>query len=314
MVYVFAGKKTVKGKKFLSRYGVLSLMALPGLLYLFINNYLPMFGIVVAFKNINYNDGILRSPWVGLKNFRFLFATPDAFLITRNTVLYNLTFIIMNLIVPVAIAVLLNEIAAAKLYRLYQSTFIIPFLVSYTVIGYIAYAFLSPDRGILNGIIQSVLQQEAINWYMEASYWPFIIIFVNTWRSFGYFSVIYLAAIVSIDLVYFEAATIDGVTRWQKIRYLIIPMIKPVIITMTLLQIGKIFYADFGLFYQVTLNSGILYSTTNVIDTHVYRMLMNAGNIGMASAAGFYQSVMGFIIILLTNMAIRKISREDALF
>lgn len=307
-------KKKSRFKRNFQRYGVISLMALPGVLYLLINNYLPMFGVIVAFKNVNYAKGILNSPWVGLDNFKFLFKSTDAFIMTRNTILYNIAFISIGLVASVSMAILLNEIAHAKLYKVYQSTFIIPYMVSYTIVGYIVFALLSPDRGFVNSVLSTVFHKGAVNWYTEPKYWPFILVFVNTWKNFGYACVIYLASIISIDTSLFEAAKIDGANRWQNIRYITIPGIKPIIITLTLLSIGRIFYSDFGLFYQVTLNSGIISSTTSVIDIYVYRALMNTGEIGMASAAGLYQSSVGFVLILVANWVVRKVSNENALF
>jgi len=305
-------KRTLKYS--IKRYGVLTLMASPALLYIFINSYLPMGGLFIAFKKIDYVKGIFRSPWVGLDNFRFLFATPDAFEITRNTILYNLVFIFLGLFLAVSVAIMLNEITRPRIIKFYQSAIIIQHMVSYTVVGYIVYAFLSPDSGFINSVITKVFHGTAVDWYADASKWPVLLIIINSWKHVGYNSVIYLAAIVGIDKSYYEAAEIDGASRFDQVRYVTLPMITPVIITLTILHIGRIFYSDFGLFYQVTLNSGLLFPTTNVIDTYVYRALMTTGNIGMSSAAGFYQSIVGFVMVLLANLAIRKVSKEDALF
>lgn len=300
-------------RKFFRNYGALSLMALPAVVYFIINNYMPMAGVVIAFKRLNYVQGIWNSPWVGLANFRFLFATPDAFIITRNTVLYNLVFIALNLILSVMVAILLNEISGTGMHRFYQSAFVVPYMVSYAVIGYVVYAFLSPDHGLLNSAIVNVFGGKAIDWYTSPQYWPYVLVLTNAWKSVGYGSILYLAAIVGIDGEFYEAALIDGAGRWQRIRYITIPMILPVVITLTLLNIGHIFTANFGLFYQTTMNSGML-PTTNVIDTYVYRALMNTGDMGMSSAAGFYQSIVNFCLVLLANAVVRKISRENALF
>lgn len=289
-------------------------MLLPGVLYLLLNNYLPMFGIIIAFKNINYAKGILGSDWIGFKNFEFLFSTRDAYIITRNTLLYNFTFILINLICSVGLAVLLNELRHRLAARFYQSIILLPHLFSAVIIGYLVFAFLSADYGYLNNRVLPRLGLEPLNWYNEARAWPYILVIVNTWKSVGYYSIIYLAAIVGLDKDYYEAAVIDGANKWKQFTRITIPLISPVIIIMTLMQIGRIFNSDFGLFYQVTMNSGSLLQTTNVIDTYVYRALINLGDIGMSSAAGLFQSVVGFALILTVNLVVRKISKENALF
>ncbi len=297
----------------LNRYSPLFLLMAPGLLYLFINNYLPMFGVVIAFKEINYAKGIFGSDWIGFANFEYLFRTKDAWVITRNTLLYNLTFITINTVAAVGIGVLLNEIRNRFFSRLYQSVILLPYLISMVVVGYVVLAFLNVQNGMVNNLLLK-LGADPIMWYSESKYWPYILIVTNTWKNIGYFCLIYLASIVSIDQEYYEAATVDGASRLQQIFKITIPMIMPVIIIMTLLSIGKIFYADFGLFYQVPLNSGPLQSTTDVIDTYVYRSLINLGDIGMSSAAGLYQSLLGFLLVLLSNLIVRKKDPNSALF
>ncbi|RKP56243.1 sugar ABC transporter permease [Cohnella endophytica] len=301
------------GRK-LRKFGPLYLMMIPGLIYLAINNYLPMFGLSIAFKDINYRKGIWGSDWIGLKNFEYLFKTSDAYLITRNTILYNVAFIIIGLVVAVGVAILLNEIKNKIASRLYQSLIILPFLISMVLVSYLVYAMLSIDNGFVNKTILPALGLDPISWYNEPKYWPYILVFVNVWKGAGYACIVYLAAIIGIDPEYYEAATLDGASKWQQIRKITIPLISPVIIMLTLLGIGRIFYSDFGLFYQVPMNSGALFDTTNVIDTYVFRGLMQLGDIGMSSAAGFYQSLVGFILVLLSNYIVRKINRENALF
>ncbi len=303
-------KKSVMSKGHIT----LFLMAVPGLLYLIINNYLPMFGIIIAFKDLNFKKGIFGSDWVGFDNFKYLFATSDAFVITRNTILYNLVFIILGMIVAITFAILLNEIKSMFFSRLYQSLIILPTLISIIIVAYLVYAFLSDGTGIMNKTILPMLGMESIHWYAEAKYWPFILVFVNLWKTIGFSCIIYFASIVGISAEYFEAARLDGASKWQQIKNITIPLLQPVIIMLLILSIGKIFYSDFGLFYQVTMNSGSLYETTNTIDTYVFRGLMQLGDIPMASAAGVYQSVVGFTLVLVSNFIVRKISREDALF
>jgi putative aldouronate transport system permease protein len=298
----------------LKRYIPLFIMVVPGTLYLLINNYLPMLGLGIAFKDIDYSKGILGSDWIGFKNFEFLFATSDAFRITRNTILYNGSFIIINTISAICIAILLNELRSRFASRFYQSVLLLPYLISTVIVGYLVFALLSMDSGLINRTILPFLGIDPIMWYNEPKYWPYILTFVHTWKDAGYLCVIYLAAIIGIDKEYYEAAKIDGANKWHQILHITLPSISSVITIMTLMSIGKIFYADFGLFYQVPLNSGILSPTTDVIDTYVYRSMLNLGDIAMASAAGFYQSIVGFTLVIIANYIVRKINRENALF
>ena len=291
----------------------LYLMAVPGIAYLLVNNYLPLAGLFIAFKNIDFSLGIFKSPWVGLENFKFLFSTSDAWVITRNTLLYNLVFIAVNLVVALSIALLLNEVRSRAALRIYQSIVLIPTLISMVVVSYIVFAFLSTDAGFLNKSVLPLLGKGERLWYGDSKPWPFILVFVNAWKNVGFLSVVYYAAVIGIDGELFEAATMDGATRWTQIRVITLPLMLPVITTMTLLAIGKIFYSDFGLFYQVPMDSGALFDVTNVIDTYVYRGLMQLGDIGMASAAGLYQSVVGFCLVLLSNYLVRRVSPENAL-
>jgi putative aldouronate transport system permease protein len=298
----------------LRQYSPILIMMLPGMIYLLLNNYLPMLGLVIAFKDIDYAKGILGSDWAGFKNFTFLFQTSDAYIITRNTLLYNGVFIILNLVLSVAVAILLNEIKSKLMSRIYQSVILLPFLISMVIVSYLAFAFLGESQGFLNKTLLPFMGIEPIAWYQESAYWPYILVFVQVWKGIGFTCVIYLASIIGIDPEYYEAATLDGASKWQQIRTITLPLIMPVMITMTLLGIGRIFYSDFGLFYQVPMNSGMLYDTTNVIDTYVFRGLLQSGDIAMSSAAGFYQSVVGFLLVLVSNYAVRKFSKENALF
>ena len=301
-------------RKTVRRYAPIYLMALPALLYLLINNYIPMGGMVIAFKNYQYNKGIWGSSWSGLKNFEFLFKTNVAWTITRNTILYNLTFIILDTIMAITLAILLNEIRSKKMKKFYQTVMLLPYLLSMVIVSYLVYGFLSPDQGYVNKTILAVMGIDGQNWYSRADIWPFVIVFVHMWVIVGYNSIIYLSTLVGIDRSFYEAADVDGATMWQKIRFITIPNLKPTIITMCLLSIGRIFYSDFGLFYQVPLNSGSLYDVTSTIDTYVYRGLMQSSNVGMSSAAGVYQSLVGFALVLSANWIVNKISRENALF
>lgn len=289
------------------------LMMAPGLIYFLINNYIPMGGLVLAFKQINYSLGILKSPWVGFKNFYFLFAGNDTWIITRNTLFYNFTFLILNTVIGIILAILISDIVNDRARKLYQSIILVPFLMSIVIISYICYAFLGAENGMINNSILPVLGKESVNWYQEPKYWPFILVFVNLWKGVGYGCLIYIASINGIDKSLYEAANLDGATKWKQIRYVTLPALKGTVITLMLLSIGRIFYSDFGLFYQVPMNSGQLYSATNVIDTYVYRALLQLGNTGMASAAGFYQSMVGFVLVMASNLIVKKISPDDAL-
>lgn len=303
-------RKSSKIKKFMP----LFILMFPGLLYLLINNYLPMFGIVIAFKDVNFAQGIWASPWIGFKNFEFLFKTTDAWIITRNTLLYNAAFIVINTTAAIATAIFLNEIKNRFFSRFYQSAILLPHLISMVLVSYLTFSLFSGDAGFLNKTVLPMLGLKGIQWYSEAQYWPIILPLVNMWKNVGFLTIIYLAAIVGIDPEYYEAARLDGASKWQQIRYITIPFITPVIVIMTILAVGRIFSSDFGLFYQVPMDSGPLYNTTQTIDTYVYRGLMKLGDIGMASAAGLYQSFVGFLLVLLSNFIVRKVSKDNALF
>lgn len=298
----------------LKAYLPLYLMLIPGAAYLIINNYIPMTGIVIAFEQFNYAKGMWGSPFIGFKNFEFLFKTKDAWIITRNTLLYNVAFIVLGTLCAIAVAILLNEIHSARAKKLYQTTILVPFLISIVVVSYLVYAFLSSDSGFLNSSVLPLLGIEPISWYTSPQYWPVILIIVNIWKGLGYNCIIYYATLVGIDRGYYEAAVIDGANRWKQIIHITLPALKPTIITLTLMAIGKIFYSDFGLFYQVPMNSGPLINVTNTIDTYVYRGLMSLNNISMASAAGVYQSLIGFLLVLSANGIVRKLSADNALF
>lgn len=291
----------------------LYIMVAPGFIYLLINNYIPMLGIVIAFKNLNFSKGILKSDWAGLSNFEYLFKAPDAFLITRNTILYNVAFIVVNTVVAIVIAIILSEIRSKMKVKMFQSCILIPSLISIIIVSYLAYAFLSGRTGFINGSLAAA-GKDTISFYTEPKYWPAILIFINCWKGAGYSSIIYLAAILGIDQEMYEAAEIDGATRWNKIRFITLPMLKSTVITLTLMNVGRIFYSDFGLFYQVPMNSGALINATNTIDTYVYRGLIELGDISMSSAACVYQSLVGFVLVLTANWVTKKLSSENALF
>lgn len=305
-------------KKEVRRNWPLFVMLLPGLFILLINNYIPMFGVVIAFQRYrfhgNFISSILQSEWVGFKNFEFFFNTPYAYTITRNTILYNLVFIILGLLIPVAFAIMLNEIRSKRLSKTYQSIMFLPYFLSWIIVSYLAYSMLSIENGFINRGLLSQLGIAPVKWYFEPVYWPFILTFFQIWKYTGYNVVVYLAALSGVDSEYYEAAAIDGATRWQKIRHITLPMLQPIMIIMTLLAVGRIFNADFGLFYNVPKNIGTLYPVTDVIDTYVFKALRNSNNIGMASAAGCYQAIVGCITVFAANYIVRRIDKDKALF
>ena len=306
--------KKGKKKNVLKEYWPLYLMMLPALLYLLINNYIPMAGMVIAFKKLNFAKGIWASPWAGLKNFKFLFASKDAWIITRNTLLYNVAFILVNMVVGIAIAILITEVRNTKLKKIYQSAILLPFLMSMVILSYIVYALLSAENGLVNNSILPLFHIDPIQWYQKPKYWPAVLIIANCWKGVGYGCLIYIASLIGIDPSFYEAARLDGASKWQEIAKITLPSLVPTIITLLLLSIGRIFYSDFGLFYQVPMNSGVLFPTTNVIDTYVYRALIEQGNISMSSAAGVYQSLVGFCVVMLSNWIVRKVDKDQALF
>ncbi len=306
-------RKTTASVKW-KKYRLYYLFMLPGLLYFLINNYLPMPGIILAFKKVNWRLGIFGSKWNGLKNFTFLISSGQLATIVRNTILYNVAFIIVGTVFAILVAILLNEVRAKAANRVFQTVILLPYLMSMVVVSYLVYAFLNVETGYLNNAILPAMGIEPIRFYQEPKYWPYILILVNTWKGIGFNSIIYLAAVLGISDDLYEAAKVDGASKFQQIFKITLPCIRPTIITMFILSISKIFFSDFGLFYQVPKNSGILYPVTQTIDTYVYNALMNQNNPGMSAAAGLFQSVVGCVLVVLANGLIRKISREDALF
>jgi putative aldouronate transport system permease protein len=306
-------KPSNKRKRWANSWPLL-LIAFPGIAYLVINNYIPMFGVFLAFKDYNYVKGIFGSDWSGFKNFEFLFRTRDAWIMTRNTIFYNVAFIVIGTIAAIFIAILMYELGQRFRAKVFQAAMILPNLLSWVVIGYIVYAFLNADTGFVNNTILKGLGLEEISWYSTQKPWPFILIFVYLWKFAGVSSIIYMASISGIDKSIFEAAQIDGASKIQQILQITIPLLKPTVIILTLMSIGRIFYSDFGLFYQVPQNSGMLFNVTQTIDTYVYRGLMELHNIGMAAAAALFQSVVGFVLVLTANAIVRKVDAENALF
>lgn len=287
------------------------LMMLPGMIYLLINNFLPMFGILIAFKDINFSKGILASDWVGFENFKFLFSTQDAFIIIRNTVGYNLLWIFLGTVGAIMIAIFLVEIAQRKISKFIQPIICFPNVISTAVLAYLVFAFLSPSNGFINN---TLLDGELVRWYSNPKYWPVILTITYLWKNLGYMSIVYMASIAGIDKSLYEAAKLDGASKMQQIRFITLPLIKSTVIFMVLFAIGRIMSSDFGLFYQVPMNSGMLFPTTQTLDTYVYRALMELNDVGMSSAASVFQAVTGFILVVGANWVVRKIDKDSALF
>lgn len=291
----------------------LTLMALPGVLLLFVFAYLPMFGLVIAFKDYRFAEGIFGSAWVGFDNFRFLFGTDAAWRITRNTLLMNSVFIVTTTTAALGIALLMNEIYTSHMSKYYQTMLFFPYFISWIIVSYFVFGFLNGNTGIANKALDAV-GLPPVAWYRSPEYWPYILTVAHLWNSIGFSSIIYLAGMLGIDTTYYEAAKIDGASKWQQIRYITLPLLLPLIIVLVLLSIGRIFNADFGLFFFVPRDNPMLYGTTDVIDTFVYRSLVQLGNISMAAAAGFYQSVVGFGLVVLANWVVRRINSDYSLF
>lgn len=299
------GPKNYRIKQFIPLY----IMMLPAIIYVIINNYAPLCGIVLAFKNFNAQKGIFGSAWAGLSNFSFLIKSGNLLKIVRNTLGYNTAFIIIDLVIGVTQAILITEIRNKRMRKTYQTIILFPFVVSIIIVSYMVRGFLDASSGLINHLFNSTT-----SWYDISTPWPFILIFVHTWKSAGYGTILYLASILGIDTSLFESAALDGASRLQQIRYITLPFLKPTMITVTLLAIGRIFNSDFGLFYQVPQNSGLIMNATDTIDTFVYRTMAVQSNIGMSAAANLFQSIIGFALILIFNGITRKVSEENALF
>ncbi|WP_026495615.1 ABC transporter permease [Butyrivibrio sp. WCD3002] len=285
-------------------------MALPVFLILFFIMYVPMAGLVMAFKNFNYADGIWKSPWNGLENFKFLIASKATFIsITRNTILYYLLFTVIGTLLNVTLAIMIDRLVFKKMAKTMQTLMIIPVFISYAAVQFIVYAFISSDTGIINHMFGT-----STRFYSSAGLWPWILLVVKIWKDTGYGSVLYMSVLAGIDSELYEAADIDGANGWQKIWHITIPSLIPMITVMLLLSVGTVMHSDTGLFYQVTRNSGTLYSTTQVIDSYVLNAIFKNSNFGFVAATSFFQSIVGLLLMLVANFSVRKIAPENALF
>lgn len=308
-----------RGKRLRTRWrkqdAELTLLALPTTIWYILFCFLPMFGIIIAFKNFRISGGflsnVINSPWTGFKNFEFLFKSNDAWIIIRNTLGYNIVFIVLGIVIPVALALMVGMLHNRRAGKVYQTMMFLPYFLSWVVVSAVGWAFLSFDKGIVNQMLVN-MGGEPINWYMESKYWPYLLIFMHVWKSVGYGMVVYLATITGIDKTYYEAAVIDGASIWQQTRFITLPLMKLVIVMMFILAVGRIFYTDFGLFFQVPRDSNSLFNVTTTIDVLVYKQLKTA-TVGMASAAAFVQSVLGCITILTANWIVRRIDPDSAM-
>lgn len=289
------------------------LMIIPAAVVVILMCYIPMGGIILAFKEYNYADGIFGSPWTGFKNFEYFFQSGKAWTTTRNTVLYNIVFLLVNTFLQITCAIFLSEIKAKKFKRVTQSVMFLPYFISWVVIGAFVYNLFNYEFGVVNTLLKS-LGAQPVDVYATRNAWPFILVAASAFKSLGYGTVMYLASIVNIDEQYFEAAELDGASMWQKIRYITLPCIRPTIIILFLLSIGSIMKGDFQMFWQVTGNNPMVLEVTDVIDTYVTRSLMTLQEFGMTSAAGFYQSVLSFVLVIIANRAVKKADPDYALF
>ena len=292
------------------RFRALILMALPGVLILFFFDYMVMGGLVLAFKNLDYRLGIWSSPWSGIENFRFLIASRSTFFtITRNTLMYYVIFTVTGMILEISLAIAMDQLVFKKIGKVMQSIFVIPVFISFTAVQFIVYAFLSTDMGMINHLFGV-----SVRWYLEAKYWPVILTIVKLWSGTGYGAVLFMSVLAGIDPGLYEAAQMDGAGKWQQIWHITLPLLKPMVTIMLLLSVGGVLHSDTGLFYQVTRNSGSLYDTTQVLDSYILNAVFHNADFGFTAAASFFQSVVGTMLILLANMAVRRINPDDSLF
>ena len=302
-----------------SKHFLLLTMTFPVVIWLLLIRYLPMFGIVMSFldyrlptRKLPFPSNLFRSPWVGLKNFAFLF-TGDSLAMIRNTLGYNILWMILGLVIAVALACMMNELTKKFLAKTYQTLMFFPYFLSWVVVAYFLFAFLDPTSGMIVRA-QKAAGRTAIDWYNTPAYWPLILTLCYLWKSTGYSTVLYLSAITGIDKSQYEAAQVDGASKWQQMIHVTLPHLRPMITILLIMNVGKIFNADFGLFWTVPMNSAPLLPVTQVVDTYVYRAYTTTGNVGMSTAAGFLQNLVGFVCIVAANWAVRRLDPDSALF
>lgn len=294
----------------------LYVMLIPGVLYLIMFNYLPMFGMILSFKKINFRDGILGSAWCGLDNFRYALSSPSLLTALKNTILYNIVFLFIGMALSILLAIMLDLLWGKLSKKVYQTIMIMPYFLSWVIVSYLVFGFLSMESGVVNNTILPLFGMDKINWYMEPKYWPAILIIVYFWKNWGYSSILYTSALSGVDVQLYEAADIDGASVPQKLWNITLPAIKPIISMMLILKVGSILTTDMGLFYQIPLNTPQLYNTTNVISTYTYNLMTGSGanTLGMASATSMLNSLVGFVLILISNGIVKKLDSDGAIF
>ncbi len=290
----------------------LTIMALPAVIYIFIFNYIPLYGLVLPFKDYKPRLGFLGSEWVGLKNFKFILNNDQLMLAVRNTILYNAVFIVLGTAVTLMVALMLYEMSRRSV-KIYQTAIFIPHYISWVVAAYVFMVFLDMDYGILNKIVK-MFGGETVLWYNDPKYWPAILTVAHIWKGFGYSAVIYYAALMGLDKSLFEAAELDGAGKLKQMWHISLPGIKNMIVMLFIMHIGKVFYGDFGMFYNISQNSSLLYETTDIIDTYIYRTLINLGDVGLSSAVSMFQAVLGFILVIVANTIATKVDSDSALY
>ena len=299
------------------------LLHLPTTIWYFVFCYAPMFGVIIAFKKYKPKMGksflwslFNNSKWAGIDNFKFLFESSYFPIMLKTTILYNIVFIILGILIPVTLAILFNEIYSKKLAKTCQTMMFLPHFLSWVVVSYFVYAFLATGQGLVNNMFHVIdpATGQNHNWYQDTTFWMYFLVFLNVWKGMGYNMVVYMASISGIDAELYEAALIDGATKWQQVKFITLPLLRPTISIMFILAVGNIFRSDFGLFYQATRNSGALTSVTQTIDVYVYKALLERSDVNLSSAAAFLQSVVGCITIVAANLLVKKIDPEAGLF
>lgn len=289
------------------------LLLLPAIVYVLIFSYTPMVGVIMAFKRYNFTQGLFDSPWVGLNNFKFLTASNKLWPLTRNTLLYNVAFIVVGMVMEVGFAVIINEMRCKWFKKIFQSFIFLPYFISWVIASAVVQTLLDYDFGLVSRTVKS-LGLPMVNVYITAAPWPFLLVFFRMWKGVGYGSIVYLSAISGIDTEMYEAAEIDGANSWQKLFKITLPNLVPTMVIMFLLACGQIFRGDFGMFYQLIGNNGVLLGVGDILDLYIYRAMAGNANLGYGAAAGLYQSLLCFATILLANFIVKKVQPDYTLF
>jgi putative aldouronate transport system permease protein len=310
--------KRRKSKGAMARDLAFYVMLLPGVIVLLVNNYLPMIGVIIPFEDYRFQDNffssLVTSKFTGFQNFVFLFTTSDALNAMKNTILYNIVFISLDVIVPVALAIAMSQMWNKHIGNFYQSAMFLPYFISWVAVSYVVYAFFVSQNGFIDTSILKTFGIDQIDFYSEPKFWPFILTFFHLWKYTGYNLIVYIASLSGISGEYYEAASLDGATKWQQVKYITLPLLKTTMIILALLAVGRIFNGDFDLFFNVPKDTSMLYDVSDVLDTYVYRCLINLNDVGMSAAAGLFQAVVGCVVVLLANVGVRRFDPDSALF